>query len=93
MQDMQKSLTLLFIFYNLSCLVTSAEEIRYDQMKKALDENSLPLVNLIVDITTVGKTNYVPGMIEISDYQRRTDSAVETTKYHCKYGIERGTNL
>ena len=37
-------------------------------MKKALDENSLPLVNLIVDITTVGKTNYVPGMIEISDY-------------------------
>ena len=60
-------------------------------MKKALDENSLPLVNLIVDITTVGKTNYVPGMIEISDYQRRTDSAVETTKYHCKYRIRGGT--
>ena len=53
-------------------------------MKSLLDENSLPLVNLTVDISTVNRTDYVQGEIEITDYLRRTDPESQTVHYQCK---------
>lgn len=55
-----------------------------------INEHSLPLVNIIVDIAKVSKTEFVRGEIEITDYQKRTDSALETVRYHCMYRIRGG---
>lgn len=63
----------------------------YDEMKKAMNERSLPLVNMIVDIATVNRTEYVPGEIEIADYQRRTDPSSDIVRYHCKFRVRGGT--
>ena len=65
----------------------SAQEIQYEQMKNEMNENSLPLVNIIVDIAAVNRTEYVSGEIEIADYQRRTDPSSAVVRYHCKYRI------
>jgi len=56
-------------------------------MKRAMNENSIPLVNMIVDLAKVNRTEYVPGEIEIADYQRRTTPSSVTVKYQCKYRI------
>lgn len=61
-----------------------AQESQYEQMKSLLDENSLPLVNLTVDTSTVNRTDYVQGEIEIADYQQRTDPESQTVHYQCK---------
>ena len=53
-------------------------------MKSQLNENSLPLVNLTVDISSVNRNDYVQGEIEITDNLRRTDPATETVRYKCK---------
>jgi hypothetical protein len=59
-------------------------------MKAELNEQSLPLVNMTVDVTALNKTDFVPGEIEITDYYRRTDPESETVRYPCKYRIRGG---
>lgn len=61
-----------------------AQQKNYEEMKSSMNEHSLPLVNLVVDIATVKKDEYVQGEIEITDYQRRTDAEVETVHFLCK---------
>lgn len=71
-----------------SCIMgLSAQESQYEAMKRELNENSLPLVNLVVDKDCINKNEYVLGEIEIADYLRRTDSSLESVKFHCKYKI------
>ena len=82
--DMRSLYTLLLILYGL---FVSAQESQFEQMKKGLSENSLPLVNMIVEIANVDKTSYVPGEIEIADFMRRTDASTDVVRYHCKYKI------
>ena len=84
MQDMRRTFGLLAILYSV---FISAQEIQYEQMKNEMNENSLPLVNIIVDIAAVNRTEYVSGEIEIADYQRRTDPSSAVVRYHCKYRI------
>ena len=81
-QDLQRICFLLLttIFFGL----LHAQENQYEQMKSQLNDNSLPLVNLTVDISSVNRSNYVQGEIEITDYLRRTDPATETVHYQCK---------
>ena len=81
-----KQLSLLVVIF-LYCAGITAQGNQYELMKKELDEKSLPLVNLVVDIGKVNKITYVAGEIEIADYQRRTDSAAQTVRFHCKYKI------
>lgn len=81
---------LLFLLM-LQGMLASAHESLYDEMKRTLNERSLPLVNMIVDIATVNRTEYVPGEIEIADYQHRTEPASDTVRYHCKFRIRGGT--
>ena len=81
---MRRWLSFLVFLYSL---VASAQETQFEQMRKELGENSLPLVNMIVDIANVRKTNFVPGEIEIADFLRRTDTSTDLVRYHCKYKI------
>ena len=82
MQDMRRIILLLLTVLFSESL--HAQESQYEQMKSLLDENSLPLVNLTVDISTVNRTDYVQGEIEITDYLRRTDPESQTVHYQCK---------
>ena len=67
----------MIIFYSA---ILSAQESQYEQMKRTMDENSLPLVNMIVDIAAVNKAEFVSGEIEIADYQRRTAPTSDTVR-------------
>lgn len=79
---------LILFLMAFSCIIgLSAQESQYEAMKRELNENSLPLVNLIVDKDRINKNEYVTGEIEIADYLRRTDSSLESVKFHCKYKI------
>ena len=79
---------LLLILPNL---VLSARASQYEEMKRMMNEASLPLVNMVVDVASVSRSAFVPGEIEISDYQRRTSSGVTTVKYLCQYRIRGGS--
>ena len=74
----------------LNSIVTLAQESQYEEMKRTMNENSLPLVNMIADMTMVNGTDYAAGEIEITDYLRRTDPDTETVRYRCKYRIRGG---
>ena len=71
----------------LLCMLVSvflhAQSSQYEQMVSQLSEKSLPLVNLEVDIEAVNRANYVPGTIEITDYQRRTDEDSLSVRFLC----------
>ena len=75
MQDMRRIILLLLTVLFSESL--HAQESQYEQMKSLLDENSLPLVNLTVDISTVNRTDYVQGEIEITTGHRSTDLSAE----------------
>ena len=77
-------LLLLFVFVNL---VVCAQESQYDTMKRTMNEYSLPLVNMIVDVAELRTSVFVPGEIEISDYQQRTPSSSNTVRFLCQYRI------
>ena len=78
---------LFFIFY----AEISAQENQYEQMKRELNENSLPLVNMIVDVSLLNNSKFVSGEIEISDWFRRTDPNADVVRFFCKYRIRGGT--
>ena len=84
-----KSIVALITF--IYCTGGMAQDSRYEQMKKTLNEKSLPLVNMIVDTAAVSSTVYAPGEIEITDFLRRTDPGEETVRFHCQYRIRGGT--
>lgn len=64
--------------------VPAQQEDDFERLRADMDENSLPLVNLIVDTALVRLSSYTEGEIEIADYQRRTDAATEFVRYRCK---------
>ena len=77
-------LLLLFAFVNLA---VCAQESQYDAMKKTMNEYSLPLVNMMVDVAALRTSVFVPGEIEISDYQHRTPSSSNAVRFLCQYRI------
>ena len=82
--------TILILLLSLCSVTIAAQESQYEQMKQFLDEHSLPLVNMIVDIGKVNKHTFVAGEIEIADFHRRTDPSSLTVRYDCKYRIRGG---
>ena len=64
----------------------------YATLKGKMDEKSLPLVNLTVDLESVNKLTYVPATIEIADFEKRTNGEAET-KFACKIKYRGATSL
>ena len=81
MRETQRTYTVLLCM--LVSVFLHAQSSQYEQMVSLLNEQSLPLVNLEVDIKAVNRTNYVPGTIEIADYQRRTEEDSLTVRFLC----------
>ena len=66
---------------------------QFEQMRSELRSGSLPLVNLIVDISAVSKRAFVNGEIEIVDFLKRKDSLSESVKYQCQIRYRGGTSV
>lgn len=81
---MRYILLLMFVFVNMAVY---AQESQYDTMKRTMNEYSLPLVNMIVDVAELRTSVFVPGEIEITDYQQRTPSSSNTVRFLCQYRI------
>lgn len=82
---MKKTLFLSLVL--MVFLPLPAQSSLFEQMKDGLDEHSLPLVNLTVDTTVLDRYSFVPGEIEIADYQRRTDPSSSSVRYRCMLRI------
>lgn len=59
----------------------------YSEMCNSINENSLPLINIIVDYDALNTESFVNGEIEIADYQKRTDEQNVFVRYLCKLRI------
>lgn len=55
----------------------------YDQLKSQLDEHSLPLINLVVDVSKVTKPVYTMASMEVCDPLRRMGGNI-LTPLRCK---------
>lgn len=70
-----KSMCRLVFWVGVLCLriaVAQADTIPcYDSLKLQLHEQSLPLINLVVDIDHVSKPTYTPAFVEICDPMKR----------------------
>ncbi len=73
-------------------VASAADAVTYEQMKQQLNEKSLPLINITVDIASVTKPNYTQATIEIADPLARTDGNVVTT-FNCKIKYRGATSL
>ena len=62
---------------------TMAGTATFRQMKERMDGNSLPLVNLTVELGAVSRERFVHGEIEIADYHGRLDGAKNYVKFSC----------
>lgn len=62
-----------------------ASETDFTQIKNSLNEKSLPLVNISVEIGKVSKDDYTEGQIEIVSYQENDNIQEETFLCKVKY--------
>lgn len=53
----------------------------FDQMVAEMNDKSVPLVNIEVEIDSVNSTDYLLGRFTLSEYK---DNAVETNSYYCQ---------
>lgn len=77
------------LFALLTVLVLSAflhlqAQPDYWEMKESMNDKSLPLVNITVDINEVNSEYYVGASVAIADVQKRTDADSLEVNYSCK---------
>lgn len=70
-------------FLLLLSLPTVAQRSDFDRLKDGMDANSLPLVNIVTE-SALGNDSYVSGLMEISDFQKRTDPKLRDVQYRCE---------
>ena len=85
--------TLLTIIALLTASAADAQIPEYTELKEALNEKSLPLVNLSVDIEDVSKAVYTDATMEIADPLRRTDGESTVTTFCCKVKYRGASSL
>ena len=84
--------SLLFFLLLVPCAMAQAAESDFERLKASADENSLPLVNMTVDISAVNKPDYTPGKLEIFDVQARTGGQ-QTVKFDCEVKYRGSSSL
>lgn len=85
---MAKRFLMFFISVFLS-LNIAASENDFISIRNCMDEKSIPLINILVDIENVSKEDYTEGQIEIVSYQDEAKIQDETFLCKVKY---RGTS-
>lgn len=77
----------------LCSFTANAQEATFESLKAQLNDKSLPLINLTVEIDKVSKPEYTNATIEIADPQKRTDSENVTTTFACKVKYRGSSSL
>ena len=88
---MKRTILTLLVIVQALCM-SAAVTATYEQLKQQLNDKSLPLVNLTVNIGNVTKPNYTNATIEIADPLARTDGNVVTT-FNCKVKYRGATSM
>lgn len=84
---------LLFLIFLVDLLFASAQQFpNYEELKTDINDNSLPIINIIADISNITKENYIPAEIEITDPKKRTDNKL-TANYKCKIKYRGSSSL
>lgn len=83
---------LLALFVCVQALAASAQG-QYNEFLNHLSNESLPLVNITVEIDRVTKPDYTPATIEIADPLMRTDGENIVTKFNAKVKYRGNTSL
>lgn len=78
-----KIYSILFLFL-ANVLIGTAQETEFERLKQTLSLQSLPLVNITVDLTLVNTKTHIPAHIEICDYYKRTNPDSISTTYNCE---------
>lgn len=65
-------------------ITVSAQVATFEEMKARLNDKSLPIINITVEIDKVSKPEYISAAIEIADPERRTDQENLCTTFRCK---------
>lgn len=73
----------LILFLSLLQLPVLAQQSAFSRLRNGMDASSLPLVNIVTE-ATLNNDSYVNGVIEISDYQRRTDPNSMDVRFNCE---------
>lgn len=81
---MTKYILAVCMTWFLSSNIT-ASETNYTHIKNSMDEKSIPLINLLVDIDKVSKEDYIEAKMEIVSYQEDTNIKEETFLCKVKY--------
>lgn len=74
-------------------ITVSAQVATFEEMKARLNDKSLPIVNLTVEIDKVSKPEYTSADIEIADPERRTDPENVCTTFRCKVKYRGASSL
>lgn len=88
-----KTHSLLFFLLSLVALSAVAQEDTFESVKAQLGPQSLPLINLTVDMNQVSKPTYTNAVMEMVDPLRRTDPERATTTFSCMVKYRGGTSL
>lgn len=68
---MKKNICILFMF--LAVYLSAFSNNQWEDAISQINEKSLPLVNIDVDVSSLTKANYINGKITIYDYENRVD--------------------
>lgn len=89
---MKKRILLTIYFVVTYVAAICSQTPNFTTMKKMIGDNSLPLVNLTVEINKVSKPEYTQAIIEIVDPLKRTDGNIEST-FNCKVKYRGASSL
>lgn len=90
---MNKQKLFLYIILFFWTNIAFAQKSDFENLKDSLDFNSLPLINITVDLTKVNKASFIDGTIEIADFQRRNPDSQFTVTYSCQLKYRGATSL
>lgn len=84
---------MLAIALCISCIAANAQVATFEEMKAQLNDKSLPLINMTVEIDKVSKPEYTNATIEVVDPLKRIDSENVVTTLQCKVKYRGNTAL
>ena len=87
---MKKNICILFIYLSVSLSALSNNQ--WEEAISQINEKSLPLVNINVDVSSLSKQNYIIGKLTIYDYENRVDGQRCET-FDCKVRYRGASSL
>lgn len=88
-----KRISILFSFFLMISFQLIQAQSDYALLKEKLNDKSLPLINLTVNIDSVNSLNYIPAVLTLADVQKRTNSEKTEVTYACRVKYRGSSSL